>query len=134
MSRENVEVVRRVAEAFTRGDMASVVGAVDPSIEWDLSRAATWPEQRVYRGFEAVLEFFGEWSGSWEDYRFEVEEIVDAGEKVLVVVRDEGRSRATGITLERRRGEVWTLRDGKVVRIDLFDNRAEAVEAAGLRE
>ena len=134
MSRENVEVVRRVFEAFRAGNVERVLEMVDPAVEWDLSRAATWPERPVYRGYDDVSRFFAEWTGEWEDYEFDVEELLDAGQRVVAVVRDGGRSKKAGIKLERRHGEVWTLRDGKVVRVDLFDTKADALQAVGLRE
>ena len=134
MSQENVEIVRRVFEAFRAGDTERVLEMVDPAIEWDLSRAATWPERPVYRGYDDVLRFFAEWTGEWDDYEFDLEELLDAGERVVAVIRDGGRSKTAGIKLERRHSEVWTLRDGKVVRIDLFDTKAEALEALELRE
>jgi ketosteroid isomerase-like protein len=134
MSQANVEVVRRAVEAFRAGDMQRVFGMVDPAVEWDLSRATTWPEQPLYRGYDDVLRFFTEWTGEWDDYEFDLEELLDAGDRVVAVVRDGGRSKTAGIKLERRHSEVWTLRDGKIVRIDLFDTKAEALEAVGLRE
>jgi uncharacterized protein len=134
VSQENVEVVRSAFEAFRAGDMERVFGMVDPAIEWDLSRATTWPERPLYRGYNDVLLFFAEWTGEWDDYEFDLEELLDAGDRVVAVVRDGGRSKTAGIRLERRHSEVWTLRDGKIVRIDLFDTKAEALEAVGLRE
>jgi uncharacterized protein len=134
MSQDNVEIVRRVSAAFASGDLDTVLALVAPEIEWDFSHTDTWPEERVYRGYGEIAEFFGRWAGEWDDYRFEVEEVIDAGEKAVAIVRDEGRGKGSGIKLERRHAEVWTLRDGKVVRIEPFDDRAEALEAAGPSE
>ena len=134
MSQENVEIVRRVAEAFAAGDMDAVFAAVAPEIEWDFSNAQTWVEEPVYRGYDGIIKFFAEWTGEWEDYRFEFEEFIDAGDKVVVVVRDEGRSKGAGIKLGRRHAEVWTVRDGSVVRIEPFDHRHQALKAVGLPE
>src|SRR3954453_5638344 len=111
MSQKNVEIVRRVSDAFAAGDMDTVFALVAPEIEWDFSNAETWFEEPVYRGYDGVLAFFGKWTGEWDEYRFEVEEIIDAGDKVVAVVRDEGTSKSAGIRLERRHAEVWTIRD-----------------------
>jgi ketosteroid isomerase-like protein len=132
MSRENVEIVRRVAEAFAEGDSDTVFALVAPEIEWNFSHADTWLEEQVYRGYDAITEFFGKWTEGWEDYRFEVEEIIDAGDRVVAIVRDEGRAKSSGIKVERRHGEVWTVRDGRVVKIEPFDDAADALEAVGL--
>jgi ketosteroid isomerase-like protein len=134
MSKENVEIVRRVTEAFAAGDMTTVFEWVAPEIEWDFSNAQTWVEEPVYRGYDGIMEFFGKWTGEWEDYRFEFEEVIDAGDKAVVVVRDEGTSKSAGIKLERRHAEVWTLRDGRVVGIEPFDHKHQALEAVGLSE
>jgi uncharacterized protein len=134
MSQENVEIVRSVAEAFAAGDLDTVFALVSPDIEWDFSNAETWVEEPVYRGYDGVLKFFGTWTGEWEDYRFEVEEVIDAGDKAVAVVRDEGRSKAAGIMLERRHAEVWTIQGGRVVRIEPFDHKHQALEAVGFSE
>jgi ketosteroid isomerase-like protein len=132
MSQENVEIVRRVSDAFARGDLPTVFTLVAPEIEWDFSHADTWLEERVYRGYDAITEFFGKWIGEWEDYRFELEEVIDAGDKAVAVIHDEGRAKTSGVRLERRHAEVWTIRDGRVVRIEPFDRRSDALEAVGL--
>jgi ketosteroid isomerase-like protein len=134
VSRENLEIVRRVCDAFAAGDLDSVLSLVSPEIEWDFSHADTWLEDQVYRGYEGITEFFGKWTGEWEDYRFELEEVIDAGDRVVAVVRDEGRGRSSGVKLERRHAEVWTIRDGRVIRIEPFDRKGEALEAVGLSE
>jgi uncharacterized protein len=134
MSQENVEIVRRVSEAFAEGDLDTVFALVAPEIEWDFSNADTWLEEQVYRGYDAITEFFGKWIGEWEDYRFELEDVIDAGDKAVAIVRDEGRGKSSGIRLERRHAEVWTFRDGKVIRIEPFDAKTKALEAVGLSE
>jgi ketosteroid isomerase-like protein len=129
-----VEIVRRVTKAFAAGDMETVFELVAPEIEWNFSNAQTWVEEPVYRGYDGIMQFFSKWTGEWEDYRFEFEEVIDAGDKVVVVVRDEGKSKSAGIKLERRHAEVWTLRDSRVVRIEPFDNKHQALGALGLSE
>jgi ketosteroid isomerase-like protein len=133
MSRGDVELVRRVFEALARADMETVFALVDPDVAWDFSHATTWPEERVYRGYAAIGDFFRTWLGEWDDYRFELEEVIDAGDRVVAIVRDEGRGKVSGIKLERRHGEVWTLREGRALRIELFDTREDALEAVDLR-
>jgi uncharacterized protein len=134
MSQENVKIVRRVTGAFSAGDMDTVFEWVAPEIEWDFSNAQTWVEEPVYRGYDGIMKFFAKWIGEWEDYRFEFEEVIDAGDKVVVVVRDEGRSKGVGIKLERRHAEIWTIRDRRVVKIEPFDHKHQALEAVGLSE
>jgi ketosteroid isomerase-like protein len=132
MSQQNVEVVRQVCDAFAAGDSDTVSALVVPEVEWDFTHADTWLEEKIYRGYEGIAEFFANWIGEWDDYRFEVEDIIDAGDRVVAIVRDEGRGKSSGIKLERRHAEVWSVRDEKVIRIELYDHKAEALAAVGL--
>ena len=132
MSRENVEVVRRVIQALGEGDLETVFGLVSPEIEWDFSHADTWLEEQVYRGYDGLTQFLEKWIGEWDEYRFELEEVIDAGDRAVAVIRDEGRSKSSGVKLNRRHAEVWSFRSGLVVKIEPFDHRSEALEAVGL--
>ena len=131
MSQENVEVVRRCCDAFVRGDFELALAALDPEIEYDLTH---FPDGRVYRGREGVREAFRIWLGAWDDYRQEQDEFIDAGDRVVVSVRERGRGKGSGVTLERRTFGIWTLSGGKAVRIEFRATKAEALEAVGLRE
>ena len=132
MSQENVEVVRRSLDAFQRGDFDAAMEALDPRIEYDLTH---FPDGKVYLGHDGVREAFRIWLGTWEDYRQEVAEVIDLGEdEVVVVLREFGRGKGSGIEVERPTAGVWTLRDGKAVRIRFYAGKADALEAAGLRE
>jgi uncharacterized protein len=132
VSRKNVEIVQRVTEAFAKGDLDTVFDFVSPTVEWDFSHADTWLEEQVFRGYGAIGKFFDSWFGEWDDYRFDVEEVIDAGDKTVVVVHDEGRSKTSGVKLERRHAEVWTVSEEKVVRVEAYDEKAQALEAVGL--
>jgi ketosteroid isomerase-like protein len=132
VSQQNVEIVRQVSDAFASGDSDTLFALVAPEIEWDFSHVDTWLEEKIYRGYDGIGEFFGKWTGEWDDYRFEVEDIIDAGDRVVAIVRDEGRGKSSGIKLERQHAEVWTIRDGKVIRIEPYDHKAEALAAVGL--
>jgi ketosteroid isomerase-like protein len=131
MSQENVEIVRRSCEAFNAGDYEAALDALSPDIEYDLSH---FPDGQVYRGRDGVREAFRIWLGTWEDYRQEQDEFVDAGDEVVVAVREYGRGKGSGLALERRTFGVWTIRDGKVARIRFYTTMAEALEAVGLSE
>ena len=88
MSQENVEIVRRHMEAYLSGDNKTALAAYDPQVEFD---ASLRPEGHVYRGREGVAEAMRVWSGTWEDWNVEVEEIIDAGDHVLLIARESGR-------------------------------------------
>jgi len=101
---------------------------------WSMSNFRGWPEQQTYEGAEEVRGFLEDWVGAWDDWELEVDELLDAGDKVVALVRQHGRSKAVGMRVEMSFAQVWTLRDGKQTRMDMYSDREEALEAAGLSE
>ena len=85
-------------------------------------------------GNDAVLANYERWHEAWEGAETTLEEVIGHGDRVFVTVRFQGRGRASGIEIDTRLYEVFTLRDGKVLRIDEYEHRADALEAAGLSE
>ena len=89
----------------------------------------------VFHGLEEVRAGFREWVDSWENYRYEVLDVIDAGEdKVVVTSRQTGKGRGSGVEIEVTNAVVNTLRNGKVIRMDVYPTPAEALEAVGLLE
>jgi ketosteroid isomerase-like protein len=136
MSRENLQVVRAVYDAVARHDSAAVLALYHPEVEWDGSRLpeSSLSGRRVIRGHEGLQSLFREWYDAWESFEDDCERVIDAGEYVVSVVTRRGRGRASGAETTARRGGVWTIREGKVVRVVWFPSPEEALEAAGLRE
>ena len=136
MSRENVEIVRSVYEAAESGDRTAVFALYDPAVEWDASRAPM-PRLigggRVFRGHDGLKTFFRERNAVWGEIEDVLEELIDAGEHVVSVDSERGRGRSSGVEVEMTQYAVWTIRNGKVVRVVWFPTRSEALEAAGLR-
>jgi ketosteroid isomerase-like protein len=136
MSRENVELVRRAYQAFNEGGVEAVIGDYwRPEIIWDASPTGI-PGLGVYRGYDEVRTFFDDWFGAFpfDEWEAEVEQLIDAGDRVVAMVTQRGRGRASGAAAALEMGQVITLRDGEVVRIDVYLDRAQALEAAGLGE
>jgi uncharacterized protein len=129
MSRENVEVVRQAFEAFQRRDNEAVFACYDPEVE-----IHGQVDGSVYRGLDGVRAFFRDWLPAWEEYRSEVEEWIDAGDHVIVVIHQRGRGKLSGAVVEQRRAHVWTVRDGKLWRLRIYATKEEALKAVGLRE
>ena len=136
MSRGNVELVRRVCEANDRGDLTAVFAAYDPEIEWHVLglTSAEVGFDPVYVGHEGVRNFWRLWLSAWETTSFEYHEFIDAGEHVVVVQSQRNRGRTSGIELEWNFAQVWTIQDEKVVRVEFFPTRGEALKAVGLSE
>ena len=131
MSQENVEIVRECYERFAATGEVVADRATDDFV-WDMSNFHGWPEQQVYEGVEGTGAFLRAWMEAWEDWELEVEALHDSGDKVVAIVHQHGRSKAAGMPVEMYFAQVWTLRDGKQSRMDMYSDRAEALEAAGL--
>jgi ketosteroid isomerase-like protein len=127
MSQENVEIMRRGYERW----MAYGEIRAHPDLVWDVSRLG-WPDQQVYAGPEGANQFNAEWADAWDDWELEVEDFIDAGEHVVAIVNQRGRSKATGIPVEMRFAQVWTLRDGRAIRMQMYASTEEAVKSVGL--
>jgi ketosteroid isomerase-like protein len=136
MSQENVEIVRRVYDAITRHDTATVLASYDPEVKWEFSPSplATVMGSGVYSGHEGIRTWVRDRNQAWEYIEDVCEELIDAGEQVVSVVRSRGRGRASHIEVEMHHAAVWTIREGKIVRVVWFGTRQEALEAAGLSE
>ena len=101
---------------------------------WDMSNFHGWPEQQVYEGVDGTGAFLSEWMDAWEDWELELEALHDAGDRVVALVHQRGRSKEGGMPVEMSFAQVFTFRDGKQARMEMYSDRNEALEAAGLRE
>ena len=129
MSQQNVEIIKRGYEQFgTTGEIRA-----DPGLVWDVSNLG-WPDQQVYTGPAGAMQFNAEWAAAWDDWEMEPEDYIDAGERVVVILTQRGRSKATGIPVEMRFAQVWTLRDGQGIRMQLYASVEEALQAVGLSQ
>jgi ketosteroid isomerase-like protein len=133
MSQANVEIVRRSLENFqTTGQPDAEL--MTPDFVWDMSNFLGWPEQQVYEGVEGTLSFLGNWTAAWDEWELEVDALHDAGDRVVAVMRQRGRSKAAGMPVEMSFAMVWTVRDGKQARMEMYSDPGEALEAVGLAE
>ena len=103
---------------------------MEPDVELHPLRAQL--EGKAYRGHDGVREMLADFDQDWEYVQVDAEEFRDADDEVVVLGRLHGRGRASGVELDVPMGFVWTLRDGKVVRIQSFSEQADALRAAGL--
>jgi ketosteroid isomerase-like protein len=133
MSQENVAAFRGVIEAVNEGGAEAGFDLYDAEIEFH--EDPKFPEAKVYRGRDEVIRNFREFTASFEYYRFEIEDVRDAGgDKVMAVLREQARGKASGLEVDRRSGFVITFRDGKVLSFAIYLDPADALEAVGLRE
>ena len=124
MSQESVEIVRK----FMMVGVDEALTCADPDILWNPI------EELPTQGHSAVRASVARWKAEWDDYEMTPEEFVDKGDSVVVTVSLGGRGRGSGIPIDARFYDVYTLRDGKIVGMDQFAKHAEALGAAGATE
>jgi ketosteroid isomerase-like protein len=131
MSQENIEIVRAAIDAWNRGDWDATLNDAAPSFEFDF-RDSMGPGRGVY-SLDQMGGYFRELTEAWESLRLGVDEFIDAGAQVVTpnILHVQGRD---GIELQARSAWVWTIRDGRVARLCFYQQRREALEAAGLSE
>ena len=130
MSQENVELVRRGVH-----DVEAFWAMLDEHVVWDMR--ATGPPidlPEVVVGRDAVIEASRHYWGTWTDYRLDAEELIDAGASVVLVVHEHARGKGSGVPHDWRFAQVCTFHRGKVIRWELFPDKAAALEAVGLQE
>ncbi|MGH2926055.1 MAG: nuclear transport factor 2 family protein, partial [Solirubrobacterales bacterium] len=131
MSQENVEIVRAAIDGYNRGDLDAALKDAAPDSEIDMSRAVG-VIRGVY-GLPQMQRILEEFRSAWESDQFGADEFIDAGEHVVTPFTNHLRGR-DGIEVEARGVWVWTIRDGAIVRVCLYQEREEALKAAGLSE
>ncbi len=125
MSRQNVEVVRRIYEAWERQESAR--DFIAPDIEY------VNPDYAVERGTKRGRETLRMVRETYEDFSIRTERFIDGpGEQVVVLAHYTGTGRGSGVPVEGEHGYVWTIRDGLAVRFLWFQSHREALDAAGL--
>jgi limonene-1,2-epoxide hydrolase len=145
MSQENVEVVRSLIPPSDT-DLASLfrddrlfqqaTAALEPLIDPAVESVAVWQggSANTYVGIDGFKAMWLDWLQPWATYHTEVDDLIDAGDRVVVLVRDRARRRDMEAEVELMAGSVWHVRDGKIVRVEFCGNREQALEAAGVRQ
>jgi ketosteroid isomerase-like protein len=135
MSQENVEVVRRSTEEWLRGNLEGWLETIDPEIGWDISTHPLPDVPNRGRGREALMtDMLATYLSGWNDYSANIKEVSEAGEQVILVLRETATMRDTGVPLERDLVQLWTVRDGRGTFLRVFRTKEEALQAAGLSE
>ena len=133
MSQENVEALRQGFEAFNSGDIGRILTFAHPDFEAEVPRELS-AEPDTYRGHDGIRRYFESFQDVMEEIRFQPERFWDAGQSVVVVARLTARGRQTAIPVEQRIAQVWTMRDGRALRVRTYVSLSEALEAAGVSE
>jgi ketosteroid isomerase-like protein len=128
MSRENVEIVRIVFEAWQSGDFETALSYYSDDATFQTGSVDT----TVYRGREGADRAMGEWVGAFRDYWVKPEGLIDAGDTVVFMWREGGVGRASGVPVEEEGAMIFTLEDGKIVSSRGYTDRAAACADAGI--
>jgi ketosteroid isomerase-like protein len=135
MSQENVDLVRRSTELWLNADFEGWLETIDPEIRWDISSHPLPDVPNTGSGREALVnDMLLTYMSGWNEYAAEIVEVSEAGEQVVLVLRETATMRDTGVSLERDLVQLWTVREGRGVFLRVFRSKAEALEAAGVRE
>jgi ketosteroid isomerase-like protein len=144
MSEGNVELIRSlqpgpevdIAELVRDDQMADAAWAAVASVVHDdlESSIVSHGVRSTYRGPDGLRAAWVDWLAPWDSYYTVIEDVVDLGDRVLVLPRDYGRRKDLATDVEQRGASVYTVRDAKVARVEFYTNRNEALEALGLSE
>ena len=144
MSQENVAIVRSLQdlseEDFAKqirddGAWRELAAAAAPRVHADLvSTRPGVPGAKAYVGLDGFRQLWLDWLAPWAEYRTVVDEVFDCGDRVLHLQRSAGRMEGSAHEVRLFPGVVWSVRDGKIARFEVYAERAQALRAVGLAE
>ena len=127
-SEQKVEIVRRMYEAFHGGDADGALAHFHPEVEVDASRRV---DGGVGHGREDLSRIITTWVGAFDDWREEIEEIRDLGDRVYVVATQRGTGKGSGVEVEYHYAILYEVREGTITKMAIYNEPAQALEAAG---
>lgn len=128
MAEANVEALRRGYEALNRGDLSFVLELIDRDIEWNEPHPS--PEAGRHTGRDSFKRFFGSWIDSFDGFKVEPELVIERDDKLIAVVHQSGRGRASGVQVDARLAHVWTVKDGRAIRWEAIADPEDALGGA----
>jgi ketosteroid isomerase-like protein len=121
----SVELVRGIVKALNRGDVDGMLASMHADFEWTPLESS--PVARVYRGHEQVRDYVEDWLATFESLRLELQDPTEVADRVVAVVHAHGRGRASGLQLDTRFCQVWTVREGTAVAMEEYATRQQAL-------
>jgi ketosteroid isomerase-like protein len=132
MNSDHVKFIQEVYDAFARGDVAGVLGAFDPHIEWNEAEGFPYADNNPYVGPDAVLQgVFGRLGADWDNFRVQPQTILATSEGALAMGRYSGTHKRTGRRVDAQFAHVWRLQDGKIRGFQQFTDTAQFTGAIG---
>jgi ketosteroid isomerase-like protein len=135
VSAENEAIARRVYELFNRRDDAAFEGLIAADAKFRFVEWGPFP-RRTYEGREAATsgDYWQDIFSAFPDFHMEPEAMVSGGDYVVATIHNTGKGSGSGVEVQARTGVLLEIRDAKVVRLEVFETRPEALEAAGLSD
>jgi ketosteroid isomerase-like protein len=127
MSGSNVDLVQRIYDEFN-DTLELPRWALRDDIEWQ--PPADEPDNGLRRGADAILEYVRSWASAFDDYRCELDELIERDDRIVAAVHLHGRIGDSGPPLSIPLTQVWTIRDGKVIRVHEYRTTKEALAAS----
>jgi uncharacterized protein len=125
MSQENVELVRRAYEAFSRRDFATVYAVMHHDVRFQTT-------VETHYGPDGVADWIRHADHTFDSFAIDVEELMDAGDRIVAVVHERGQGKDSGLSIDQRFAHVWSISGGRVLVFQSFTERAAALDAVGL--
>lgn len=133
MSQAHVDLVRGIYDAFAAGDVAAVLGAMSPEMEWNEAENFPYADGNPYRGPDAILAgVFARLGSEWDGFAAMPDEFLDAGDTVVVLGRYRAACKATGKTLDAQFAHVWRVGDGKAVAFQQYTDTLQAARVTAI--
>jgi hypothetical protein len=130
LSKENVAIVQSLYDAFARGDVPAVLGALSPGIEWREAENFPYADRNPYIGPEAVLQgIFMRVGAEWDGFGATPERLLDAGDTVVALGRYTGKYKASGKSVNAQFVHVWSLENGKAIRFQQYTDTLQFAQA-----
>jgi ketosteroid isomerase-like protein len=130
MDSEGEDAARRFADAITRGDRELALAVCHPEIELNSMLGISG---HAYHGHDGIHEYFEDVASAWEHWTVEVERVIEAADgRVVIVMTMHARGRGSGATLAGRTAHIWTVRDGRLLRNELYRDPEQALRDVGL--
>lgn len=130
MSKANVEMTRRAFEAYEGGDLPTALKTLSPELVTVVHQPI--PVAGTYHGPEGLLQLTLDWAEGFDELETTAEEFIDAGDQVVTRIRHKSRGAESGAPVETDIWYVWTIRDRKTVRAEIFNDKSQALGYAGL--
>ncbi|GJQ28216.1 MAG: ketosteroid isomerase [Phycisphaerae bacterium] len=132
MAESNLQVIRGMYDAFAKGDVAGVLGRMSPGIVWNEAENFPYADGNPYHGPAAVAQgVFARCASEWDGFAVIIEDLIDAGDTVVALVRYRGTYKATGRSQDTQAVHVWRLAAGKAARFQQYADTLQVARVTG---